>query len=155
DLITCLDTLPHRAVDEVELVQSVAQSLAPNGYFLLLVPAFQWLYGHHDETAHIQRRYSIDDIRALLTPAGFIIQRYTYANACLLPAYIGVCALEKIKTRLNKAPQAVTTYSHPLPTPINTLLKTILRMEALLVKAGVNFPAGISLAVLARKQPVS
>ena len=46
-LITCLDVLPHREVDEREVLASAARRLRPGGLMLLRVPAYQRLYGHH------------------------------------------------------------------------------------------------------------
>jgi len=65
ELVSCLDVLPHREVDEPAVLRDAGASLAPGGRLLLRLPAFQRLYGAHDRFVHQVRRYDRSDVPAL------------------------------------------------------------------------------------------
>ena len=117
-LISCLDVLPHREVDQEQTVAAVAARLVPGGHFLVRVPAYPRLYGAHDRFVHQTRRYSEGDLSGLLTRHGLTVTRTTFANAALFPLLLAKRGVEALERR--KAHDDLTRSSNQaLPGPIN------------------------------------
>lgn len=81
DTIICLNVLEH-IDDDQKLLSLFEKILKPEGTILLLVPAFQWLYGSIDRVIDHYRRYSRKELAGKLKNAGFIPVRIRYFNAC-------------------------------------------------------------------------
>ena len=69
DLICMFDVLEHIEKDD-ETLTSLKKLLNKNGRILITVPAYQWLYGPHDEFLHHKRRYSAGELREKFSIAG-------------------------------------------------------------------------------------
>jgi hypothetical protein len=54
--------------------------LAPGGRLVLLVPAFQFLYGTVDRALGHYRRYTRNNLLPLMRQAGFVIEQSFYMN---------------------------------------------------------------------------
>jgi hypothetical protein len=70
DLMLFLDVLEHVADDHAFLKEMVGEALAPGGTIVVSVPAWQGLFGKHDEALKHYRRYSPRTLRAMLSNAG-------------------------------------------------------------------------------------
>ncbi len=93
DLLTLLDVLEHVPDDRAFLGQLVAQRLAPGGFALISVPAWQSLYTEHDHFLHHCRRYSPDQGVAVLQSAGLdVLEQGGLFHSLVLPR-----ALQKLK----------------------------------------------------------
>jgi SAM-dependent methyltransferase len=79
DAIVCLNVLEHIEDDAACLV-NLRRCLAPGGRLLLLVPAFQGLYGTMDELAGHYRRYGRAELARKLLDAGFARADVGYFN---------------------------------------------------------------------------
>lgn len=79
DSCICLNVLEHVKDDERAL-EAMAFVLDPGGVVVLLVPAFQSLYGPIDRNLAHYRRYRRADIRRLARTAGFSVARVHYMN---------------------------------------------------------------------------
>jgi SAM-dependent methyltransferase len=144
DLVSMLDVLPHREVDEAEVLAGVGNSLAPAGRLLLRLPAYQWLYGPHDRYVHQIRRYSLGDVPALCAAAGLSVERITFANCVLFGAVLA--------SRIRRGRDGGSySYNQVRSGSVNRLLLTILLGEAALIGRGARLPWGTSLIVLLRK----
>lgn len=84
DLVVMLDVLEHINDDQAALL-AVKDLLKPGGVLLVTVPAFQWLYGPHDEELHHHRRYSKATLKALASATGLKVERLTFFNFFLFP----------------------------------------------------------------------
>ena len=58
--------------------------LAPGGVAVISVPAYPWLFGHHDVQLGHHRRYTRGGLCALFE-RGFAIERSRYYGASLIP----------------------------------------------------------------------
>ena len=146
DLVTSFDVLYHRAVgDDGAAVREAARVLKPGGWFLLRLPAFEFLRSEHDRVVHTQRRYRAGQVRALVERAGLLVERLTYANAVLFPLAALKRGLERL--RPHDAPQSDVQET---PALLNAALTGVLALEGSLVRRW-RLPLGVSVCCLARK----
>jgi SAM-dependent methyltransferase len=80
DTVVCLNVLEHIEADQIAL-RNMFEVLIPGGRLVLLVPAFQALYGSMDAADHHFRRYEKKELCNKLQQAGFQIQKIFYMNA--------------------------------------------------------------------------
>jgi SAM-dependent methyltransferase len=80
DCCVCLNVLEHIA-DDIAALSAMAFVLAPGGVIILLVPAFQSLYGPIDRNLGHYRRYSRGAIRRLAERTGLRIRHAHYINS--------------------------------------------------------------------------
>ena len=148
DVITASDVLEHLA-DAPRAVAAWHKLLRPGGTAIVFVPAFKFLWSSHDVVNHHFHRYCAAELAALLRAAGFEIQRQGYWNFFLfLPVALVRLAKRLVPGAAEKFP---TGDIKPVPSPLNALLIFLLRLENRLLLAGLNFPWGVSAAVVARK----
>jgi len=79
DAVVCMNVLEH-IEDDLEALRHIVQLLAPGGRSILLVPAFQWLYGSIDESYRHFRRYHRRPLEELSRRAGLVVERTFYVN---------------------------------------------------------------------------
>ncbi len=144
DLVAALDVLEHVAEEHAALVAMRAK-LKRAGLLLLTVPAFEWLWSHHDEVSHHQRRYSKRELVKLVRDSGFEVVHSSYFNTLLFPL-----ALAHIKLSARFAADAHRGMRIP-PRPLNALLRTIFSAERHLVpRLALPFGVSILLCAIAR-----
>jgi len=149
DVITMFDVLEHIENDGAAL-EILKARLEPGGRLLLTVPAYQWMWGAHDDVNHHFRRYTRGRLKRLLQDAGFIVSRASYFNTWLFPPIAAVRLLAKLAPRRKSAGGAVGS-DFDKPTGIlNAPLRWLFASEALFL-TWMSFPFGVSLFVSARK----
>jgi len=87
DTITMIDVLEHIEDDNGQL-EKVFSHLHDGGCFILVVPAFKWLYGKRDQNNGHFRRYSKKEVVEKLRSAGFLINKIRYWNVMGFLPYI-------------------------------------------------------------------
>jgi SAM-dependent methyltransferase len=79
DTLVALNVIEHIS-DDVDALKSMSAMLEPGGRAVVLVPAFQGLFGSLDhELGHI-RRYTRDSLSHRMSEAGFKVERVFYFN---------------------------------------------------------------------------
>lgn len=68
-------------------INKVNKALKPGGNLVILVPAFNWLYGTFDETIFHKRRYTRKSLKNILELAGFKVNKTFYFNAFGIPGW--------------------------------------------------------------------
>jgi len=79
DSCVCLNVLEHIA-DDRKALAAMASVLEPGGVIVLLVPAFQALYGPIDWNLGHHRRYNRTSIAGLAQATGLLITKLHYVN---------------------------------------------------------------------------
>lgn len=79
DTIVCLNVLEHIENDSMAL-ENLVQLLKPDGYLILLVPSGMHLYGEIDRSIGHFRRYSKEDLTAVLKKTGLMVKKTRRLN---------------------------------------------------------------------------
>jgi SAM-dependent methyltransferase len=145
DLAVCLDVIEHLEDDRGAL-RELRRVVAPGGWLLVTVPAYQWLWSGHDEINHHFRRYTRETLQRVAQQAGWQQARSTHFNSLLLPAAV----LLRILDRFSRKPTESSLDLWVPPQPLNWLLERPLLLEASLIGRGGRIPAGLSLLAVFR-----
>lgn len=146
DCIGAFDVLEHIKEDETVLKEAFS-ALTKNGKIILTVPQHTWLWSAMDDYACHERRYEPGEMEKKLETAGFKITRSTSFMFFLLPAMALSRFMQKDKTAENYDTKSEV---NP-PKLINILFYLILKLELLLIKTNINFPAGGTRLIIAHK----
>ena len=137
DVICMFDVLEHIARDS-ECLTALKGKLRPGGKIIITVPAYQWMWGPHDDHLHHVRRYTAKSLRESLKASGFQVSRISYFNTLLFP----LAAAARLKDKLLKGERAAGS-SVP-PKWLNTTMMRIFSLESKLLTYA-NLPFGVSL----------
>ena len=141
DLVCAFDVVEHLDDDRASLAR-LRTLVRPDGFLIATVPAYQWMWSHHDSVHHHRRRYTRKRFEALVREAGCEIVRSTYFNSALFPPAAIV--------RLAKKVLRSEAEDDRLPSArVNGLLETIFASESRWLKRG-SLPFGLSILVVAR-----
>ena len=144
DVVGAFDVLEHVDEDETVLAQ-MRQAVRPGGGILVSVPQHPWLWSAVDEFSLHRRRYTARQLVERVERAGFRIARKTSFVSVLLPAV----ALSRWRERGKESYDPNTEYA--LPDAVERAFGSAMTAERKLIQAGVSFPAGSSLLVVARR----
>lgn len=87
DLIAMFDVLEH-IEDDAGAIEAVKRHLAPTGWVVITVPAFQFLWSDHDERRHHFRRYTPARLNQIFAGAGLRPHYQGYFNFWLFPVAV-------------------------------------------------------------------
>jgi SAM-dependent methyltransferase len=147
DVITCIDVLCHESVREIgKVLDQFHRGLRPGGTLILNLPAFESLRREHDTVVQTVRRLRKEDLLPLLRSKGFEVELSTYR----LPALYCAIRLRKalLPPREHAAPESDLKMIPPLA---DWVLWWMNWLENRAILAGIRFPVGSSLFVVARK----
>lgn len=137
DIIVASDCLEHLA-DDIKAINNWKYLLKKGGVMYVFVPAFQSLWGEHDEVNMHYRRYTKKQLKTKLSNAKFIILKSSYWNFFL---FIPVFIFRKINTLLPKSKKKEGQVINNKM--INSILLKLILFENRLLKY-INFPFGVS-----------
>lgn len=138
-----LDVIEH-IDDDKGVVDDVYRLLDESGWFIATVPAYQWLWSHHDVVHEHKRRYTMKRFKDLIGNAGFEIEYSTYFNSFLFPTAVLKRAIDGLIGSKNQSPVDEVS---PL---LNTLFTKIFSSESFFLPS-VKFPFGLSILIVAKK----
>ncbi len=144
DALLVADVLEHLP-DEAAALQEFWRVLKPGGVVLFTVPAFSFLWSHHDEVLHHYRRYRAADFVRLASAHHFGLADWSYFFCAILPAVVAYRYGAKM-FHFDRTSDLEATAE-----PFNTILKLVSSMETRLFKYVHRLPFGTSLAVVLRK----
>lgn len=144
DVMTSISVLYHSAVDDRSALGEMGRVLKPGGFAIVVVPAFRWLWGHHDAAVHTKKRYSMSDISHLIQHAGFTIAERRYLFSLFFPLFV----LKRLLDRFLPERKVLSDLAE-LPSWLNNVIEMALWVEW---KVGRIFslPFGSSILVVAR-----
>jgi len=153
DLITLFDTLEHMK-DDRKVVRQCAAALKPGGHLMITSPAYQFLYADNDRIAQHQRRYTLSNLKRIVSSSGLDVVKGTYFNVLLFPLILPAVLLLKAKQGLSrmlfKTAGSATNLSYRYPGPLQSALKCIFSFERHLLTR-ISSPAGHSIVLIAVK----
>ena len=145
DVMGAFDVLEHIEEDQVVLGQ-MHRAIRPGGGILLTVPQHDFLWSRMDEHSYHVRRYAAQELVDKVSAAGFRLERITSFVSLLLPLLMA--------SRARQLP--VNGEYDPLAELrigglANALLEKIMAAERMAIRAGLDFPFGGSLLIVAKK----
>lgn len=147
--VGAFDVLEHIDEDE-DVMANVYSALQPGGLFVITVPQHAWLWSSADEHAHHKRRYTRADLVAKLQRAGFELRFCSSFLFTLLPLMYASRLRRKQATDQRQA--AEQSYDElALPPIVDKLFSAAMRIDELLIAAGISLPAGGSLLAVVQK----
>lgn len=144
DVAVALDVIEHIAEDE-QVIGQLFQAVKPGGTAVISVPQHEWLWSQADDYACHVRRYRAPDLHHKIRATGFKIVRSTSFVSVLLPLMLA----SRLANR--RANEFDPRKEFQIPRPINFALEKALSFERAAIQAGIDFPAGGSRFVVARK----
>lgn len=148
DVIGAFDVLEHIAEDEIVLAE-MFRAVRPGGGLLITVPQHRFLWSASDTHSMHQRRYQRADLRGKVLRAGFRIARITSFVSLLLPLML----LSRMKR--SRSQNFDLWREFKISPRLNTTLGRVLALEHKLIAAGISFPLGGSLLLVARKPAIT
>ncbi len=136
DAAMYLNVLEHIADDGAELKRA-ASALRPGGALLVFGPAHEWLYSDLDYKAGHYRRYSVRQLRSVVTAAGFEVVSLRYFDVLGVAPYW----LFYRQLRHNDIPGSTVWAYDRLVVPSSRLVQFLLRHP----------PIGKNVILVARK----
>ncbi|MCL7411683.1 MAG: class I SAM-dependent methyltransferase [Methanosarcinaceae archaeon] len=144
DLIVALDVIEH--LNDEDALSEFYRILKPNGFLIITVPAFKFLWSQHDDVLHHLRRYRKKELKNKLEH-NFSIRMISYWNFFMLPPITAIRLINKIrKTDQNESDVK------KLPFLINYTLIKVMRFEDFLISNKINLPCGVSIIAVCEKK---
>lgn len=154
DTIGAFDVLEHIEEDE-KVMREVEKSLKPNGHFIISVPQYQWMWSINDDIAFHKRRYHRKELKSKLQKAGFDVKYIGSFVFTLFPMmYISrlLRGKNEKKSMDMEEVRKIAVNELKLNPVINSIFLGLMKIDELLIKAGISLPFGGSLIAVAKKK---
>ena len=122
DAVCAFDVVEH-VEDGKGAMQALGKLVAPGGYLVVTVPAYQWMWSHHDEMHHHKRRYSRPGLMKVIEAGGLTPVKISYFNAVLFPLAAAVRLAKKL-ARIDSDDDQMP------PAFLNNLLRRLFSLES-------------------------
>lgn len=143
DLVCATDVLEH-IPDDGAALRELRRAARPGGWLVATVPAYGWLWSHHDDSHHHVRRYTRRTLVAVAREAAWEPAFASYFNTALLAPIAAVRLAQRLR------PPPPRTDYELTPRVLNAALERPLRAEARLIAAGLRSPVGVSVGLVCR-----
>jgi SAM-dependent methyltransferase len=144
DLVCALDILEHLD-DDHKGMKELARVLAPGGKLLIMVPAFEFLWGPQDDVSLHLRRYTKRSLVALARGAGLRVVRCWFFNIVL---FAPILLARKAIRLLRLGVENENEVNSPA---MNAALERVFGADARL-SLSVDYPLGVSLGLIAENE---
>jgi SAM-dependent methyltransferase len=144
DLVTSMDVIEH--LDDDAALAEYRRVVRPGGLVLLTVPAYPWLWSHHDDWAAHLRRYTRRTLVDAVARAGLQPVRTTYFNSFLVPP-AAVMRRTPVR-RLITVEQDEVGAASPM---VDRVMTTLAAGERRWTRGGRSVPFGLSIVTLAER----
>jgi SAM-dependent methyltransferase len=144
DVVGAFDVLEHITEDQ-EVLSQMYQATCKGGGILVTVPHHPFLWSAVDVYSRHVRRYQTRELRDKIERAGFTVLRITSFVSLLFPALL----VSRFKLRQSaREPDTSEIRAGPF---LNASFERILDLERTIIRAGLSFPVGGSLLVIASR----
>jgi len=154
DVVLALDVIEHIRYPE-KVICEVRRILKQNGFFIITVPAYKFLWSYWDVILGHSTRYNKKSILALLRPNGFHPLFVSYFHTLIFIPSILIRLVKQ--TIYNKTTKSSREEIHsdfiPLPKWLNALLLVVAGLERQILTK-VPLPLGLSLITICQKEKI-
>lgn len=145
DMVGAFDVLEH-IENQVKALKEWKRVLKDDGYIIISVPAYQWLWTEHDVSLHHKRRYTERRLVEAAKAAGLVPEKSSYAIVFSLPLVVGFRFINKT---LRRKTDSETSYVN-VPNWVNMLFTRLLYAEAKFHQT-IKMPFGTSVMAVFKK----
>ncbi|MBI2508539.1 MAG: class I SAM-dependent methyltransferase [Betaproteobacteria bacterium] len=145
EVVGAFDVIEH-IEEDAAVLRALHEAVVPGGGLLLTVPQHPFLWSEYDARARHVRRYRAQELREKVAAAGFEVIKMTSFVSLLLPL-MAASRLKQRRIHEDYDPLAELKIAPWL----NRALEKVLDFERALIRAGIDFPAGGSLLLVARR----
>lgn len=146
DLVLAMDVLEHVA-DDVGLLRSYVELVAPGTRFVISVPAFNFLWSAHDVFLGHHRRYTLAGLGEVVAGSGLVMDWGHYYYGVVFPLAAGLRLMERLrsaddveaKSQLRQHGRIVNSFLSNLCAAERTFMR-FNRLAGLTVFAGCHKP---------------
>lgn len=146
DLAVSASVIYHRLVDEDKAINEFYRVLKSKGKIILILPAFSWVYGSHDEAVHTRRRYTLSEAMRLMKSGGFRVTENRYIFSFLFPVFV----VKRLAEKIIPSREIISDLEN-MPGFMNSFLFWLCRVEWRLGNF-LKLPFGSSLLVVGEKK---
>lgn len=152
DLVCSFDVIEH-VEDDTLAVRELKRVCKPSGWVSVSVPAFMFLWSHHDVINHHFRRYTMPELQAVFEKdQNGKIAYTTYFNSLLfLPIAAFRLASELIPKKWIRKGTGADNHVVKQDGFASRLLLQVFGIEKPLLNGGISFPFGVSAMICWRK----
>jgi SAM-dependent methyltransferase len=150
DAIGAFDVLEHITEDE-QVMKEVNKALKPGGHFYITVPQYPWMWSYLDDVAYHKRRYTRKELKQKLLDARFEVAYIGSFVFSLFPAMAASRILKKDQAPNQNNREKIDSEFN-IPSWLNTLFRTLLKIDEWLIALGISLPFGGSLVAVAKKK---
>jgi len=144
DLVCAFDVIEH-VEDDLSGVHEMKRVCKRDGQIVLTVPAYQFLWSHHDIVNHHFRRYTLKGLKELVKKSDLIPVRATYFNTILfIPIAIFRLLSKMIPDKLIRKGAGSDATLLSYDGLISRILYRIFSLELSMLKL-FNLPFGVSI----------
>ena len=150
DVVTSIDTLYHRAIeDESAVLSRFHDALKPGGLLIINLVAHEFLRSTHDIAVHTRKRYTRSEVATLLENAGFTVEMASYRLGFLFPQIASYRLLRRWLNFTSDAAEVASDVHAPNPL-LNSILLGLARLENRLILRS-SIPFGTSVFAVGRR----
>ena len=146
DLVCAFDVIEH-VEDDLSGVHEMKRVCKKDGQIVLTVPAYMFLWSHHDVVNHHFRRYTLKSLKDLVKKSDLIPLRATFFNTILfIPIAIFRLLSKMIPGKIIRKGAGSDATLHTYDGLISRILYRIFSWELSILKL-FNFPFGVSIFI--------
>lgn len=145
------DVIEH-IKEDTNFVNQIYNLLAPDGYFYITVPAFQFLWSDEDVDAGHYRRYTLHSISKLLENSGFeIVYKSYFFSFLVFPLFLIRTIPSKLGIRKKSKEQTQNEHNQNAGI-IGKIMDKIWKWERRKISTLKSIPFGTSCLIVAKKK---
>ncbi len=154
DLVCAFDVIEHIENDALA-VEEIYRVLKKQGIVYLTVPAFYFLWSHHDVVNHHFRRYTLKELSNLISLKNFEIVYKSYFNTFLfLPIFLARRIGKFLKINTNKESSGSDFEKFKANGLVNRFLFYFFKTEQFFLTKNIKFPFGVSALIIGVKRTI-